>query len=478
VSWEEYRAAVESIKQYILDGDTYQVNYTLKLKFPWLSAPSLYCRLRDAQRVGYAAFLTLRGYHILSLSPELFFRIDGGRIQLKPMKGTAARGRTLEEDEQRKKELRSSEKNRAENLMIVDMLRNDVGRIAQTHSVRLRRFFEIERYETVFQATSTIEAKLRQSVRFSEVIRSLFPSGSVTGAPKIRTMQIIRELEKEPRGVYTGSVGFIAPQKRAVLSVAIRTVVLDRKTGTGEMGVGSGIVHDSVIEEEYRECLLKSRFLTESPSRFELIETMRWEAGKGFFLQHLHEQRLIRSAQYFGFPCDRKMLRSTLRKYDARLRKESQRLSFRVRLRLGNDGTISLTHARLEPTVGEQHVRLSDKQTDSSDRFLFHKTTNRRLYDEELERAVLKGYFDVLFLNEREQLTEGARTNLIIKKDARMFTPPVSCGLLAGVYREYLLRSKSHRVEERILTLEDLKMADDVYVCNAVRGMIKVRVEW
>lgn len=478
LSQEEYHAAISSIKNFILAGDTYQVNYTFKLKFPWLSSSSLYCRLRNAQRVGYSAFLTLRGFNVLSFSPELFFRLDGSRITLKPMKGTAPRGRTLEEDVALRKQLQASDKNRAENLMIVDMLRNDVGRIARTGSVRVARFFDIERYETVFQATSTIEARLRRGVTYAEVVRSLFPSGSVTGAPKIRTMQIIRELEKEPRRIYTGSIGFIAPRKKAVFSVAIRTAVLDRKTGMGEMGVGSGIVHDSTIDEEYQECLLKSRFLAESPSDFALIETMRWEPGRGFLLQRLHARRLLRSTEYFGFPCDSKTLKSILKRYDARLRRESKRQVLRVRLTLRKDGTINFTHARLKPTIGEQHVRLAEKRTDSSDRFLFHKTTHRRLYDEELERAVLKGYFDVLFLNEKGELTEGARTNLVVRKQGDYLTPPVSCGLLAGVYRDFLFRSKKYAVKECILTPNDLKAADEVFVCNAVRGMVKVTVDW
>lgn len=475
---EEYRAAVSSIKHYILEGDTYQVNFTFKVRFPWLSASSLYCRLRNAQRVSYSAFLQLPGVTILSLSPELFFRVDGSRITLRPMKGTAARGRTLEEDDIRKNELKESEKNRAENVMIVDMLRNDVGRIAQTGSVRVTRLFDVERYETVFQATSTIEARLRKNVTMSELFRSLFPSGSVTGAPKIRTMQIIRELEKEPRGIYTGAVGFLAPRNKAVFNVAIRTLVLDRKTSKGEMGVGSGIVHESDIDDEYRECLLKSRFLTEAPADFELIETMRWQPGRGFLRQHLHLRRLQRSAQYFGFRYDTRTLRSVLRKYDAHLRQETRRQVFRVRLTLKRDSTINLTHARLEPTTGEQHVRLSERRTDSSNRFLFHKTTNRRLYDEELERAVLKGYFDVLFCNEKGELTEGARTNLIIRNGDEYFTPPLSCGVLPGVYREALLRSKAYAVKERILYPEDLKAADEVFVCNAVREMVKVIVDW
>lgn len=479
IRFHDYQKAIERIKEYILEGDTYQVNYTFKLKFALPDSPAaLYQQLRLSQRVGYSAFISLKGYKILSISPELFFRIDGNRITLKPMKGTASRGRMLEEDRRRIEELRSSEKNRAENLMIVDMLRNDVGKIAQTGSVKVARFFDIERYDTLFQATSTIEAKLRSKVGVLDLMKSLFPSGSVTGAPKIRTMQIIRELEREPRGLYTGSVGFLAPKKKAVFSVAIRTVVLDLKKQRGEMGVGSGIVHDSDIESEYQECLLKAKFLTEPPTEFQLFETMRWEPRRGFLLLKEHLKRLERSAEYFAFHYERRRLISFLKDFERGLRKESgKKHSFRVRLTMGRDGKFSAAHFCLERTEGVQHVKLSGRRTNSSDRFLFHKTTNRRMYDEELERAVLKGYFDVLFLNEHGQLTEGARSNIFLKKGETLFTPPVSCGVLAGTYREHLLRSKKYDAEEKILTLDNLKTADEIYVCNAVRGLVKVQVD-
>ncbi len=479
IFFSDYRSAIERIKRYILEGDTYQVNYTFKLKFPWPGSPAdLYERLRSSQRVGYSAFISMKDFKILSISPELFFRIEGNRITLRPMKGTAPRGRTLEEDRLRSEELRTSEKNRAENLMIVDMLRNDVGRIARTGSVKATRIFDIERYDTLFQATSTIEARLRSGVNICDLIKSLFPSGSVTGAPKIRTMQIIRELEREPRGIYTGAIGFFAPRRRAVFNVAIRTVVLDVKQQEGEMGVGSGIVHDSNTESEYQECLLKGRFLTEPTNDFQLLETMRWEPRKGFSLLKEHLRRLERSASYFGFRFDKEQLSSFLKKYEKGLRRRSGRKhSFRVRLTMGRDGEFSATHFRLEPTVGVQHVKISDRRTDSTDRFLFHKTTNRKLYDEELERALLKGYFDLLFLNEQGQLTEGARSNVFLKKGDQFFTPPVSCGVLAGTYREYLLRSRKYRAQEKMLTLEDLMSADEVYLTNAVRGMVKVQVE-
>ncbi|MCI0706194.1 MAG: aminodeoxychorismate synthase component I [Ignavibacteriae bacterium] len=478
MDFADYEKALQRIQEYIVAGDTYQVNYTFKLKFPWKQSPAaLYARLRNSQKVGYSVFLSTRDRKVLSISPELFFRLDGSRITVKPMKGTAPRGRTPEEDAEQEKALRASEKNRAENLMIVDMLRNDLGRIAKTGSVKVASLFDVERYETVFQATSTIEARVRPGVTSGEMLKSLFPCGSVTGAPKIRTMQIIRELETEPRGIYTGSLGFFAPRK-AVWNVAIRTVVLDTKTNTGEMGVGGGVVHDSVIESEYQESLLKGRFLTESHGDFELIETLRWEPKKGFPLLAYHLKRLERSARYFGFAFKREKVVATLRLYEKKLRKEGKgKLSFRVRLLLSSNGGVTLQSFRLEERGGEQHARFSQTPTDSRNRFLFHKTTNRVFYDRELERAVLDGYFDVLFLNEREEITEGARSNIVIKKGNEWFTPPLDCGVLPGVYREYLLRSKTHTVQERVLTLDDIKSADEIYLCNAVRGLVRVHID-
>ncbi|MGH2567372.1 MAG: aminodeoxychorismate synthase component I, partial [Bacteroidota bacterium] len=479
VEFAEYQRAVEKIEQYILEGDTYQVNYTFKLRFLWSGSPAyLFRRLQLSQRVSYSAFVSLRNYKVLSLSPELFFRMERGNIILKPMKGTAPRGRTLEEDREQMAKLRSSEKDRAENLMIVDMLRNDVGRVAQTASVKVARYFDIEKYDTLFQATSTIHASLRRNLGVPELVRSLFHSGSVTGAPKIRTMEIIQELEPETRGIYTGAVGFFAPKKKAVFNVAIRTVVLDQKRHEGAMGVGGGIVADSETESEYNECLLKGKFLSDSPSEFELLETIRWDPGKGYFLMTEHLKRLERSAEYFGFPLDKRVMLAFLRNYEKVLRKAGKRKhSFRIRLTLGRNGLINAAHFRLDKAKDGQYVSIAERRTSSSDRFLFHKTTHRKLYDDELERAMLKGYFDVLFLNEHGQLTEGARSNVILKMGDRHFTPPISCGLLAGTYRAYLLRSKKYRVEEKVLTPDDLRAAQEVYVCNAVRGRVKVKVD-
>lgn len=472
LSEKEYENALARIKEYIAAGDTYQVNFTFKLKFQWPHSPAdLYCRLRDNQRVSYAALLSLADHAILSFSPELFFRCDDNHITLKPMKGTARRGRTTIEDEQQRQWLANSAKNRAENLMIVDLLRNDVGRVAQTGTVHVPRFFEIERYETVQQATSTITAVLKPEITVLELMRCLFPSGSITGAPKIRTMQIIHKLENEPRGIYTGSLGFFSPHRRAVFNVAIRTVKLDKKTGAGEMGIGSGVVWDSDSNAEYHECLLKASFLTENAGKFKLIETMRWDHGNGWFLLHEHLQRLENSANYFDFHFDREEILRRLGEYAARLSREFA--SYRVRLTLDREGGIIIEHAPLANLHEPVRVKLTSARTHSQDRFLFHKTTRRELYDRELIIAEAERVFDVIFCNERGEITEGCRSNLIIKKGERYFTPPLECGVLPGVYRAHLFASGKFTLEEKILLPRELETAEEILLCNAVRGLVK-----
>jgi len=471
----EYREAIAAIKSYIAKGDTYQVNFTFKLRFPLQDGiAALYHRLRRAQRVSYSAFLSLPEYCILSLSPELFFRWEDRRLTLKPMKGTAHRGRTLDEDEQQKLALLHSEKNRAENLMIVDLLRNDAGRIAETGSVHVPRFFDIERYETVLQATSTITANLRAENAIADLLRSLFPCGSITGAPKIRTMQIIHELEKEPRGVYTGAIGYFAPQRKAVFNVAIRTVVLNRENGDAEMGIGSGVVWDSEAEGEYRECLLKARFLTETPADFELLETLRWDHVQGYALLHEHLQRLQNSAAYFDFHFDEVVVRSALQKHAQEMRHlRDGAEAFRVRLTLDRAGKCAIAHAPLEALPSVVQIGFALERTNSQDRFLFHKTTRRAFYDRALEEAKTRGLFDLIFLNERGEVTEGARSNIIIKRNGQYFTPPIDCGVLPGTYRAHLLSSKTLPLSERILSPHDVETAEEVWVCNAVRGLVR-----
>lgn len=471
----EYQEGFAIIKQHLNDGDTYQVNYTFKLKGELEgSAAVLYAQLRSQQRVAYAAFINTGNERILSLSPEMFFKRQGVFFTLKPMKGTAPRGRTNEEDAEHSAALRSSVKNKAENLMIVDLLRNDVGRIAAPGTVRVTRFFEIEKYETVLQATSTIQARLRPGIGVVEIVRALFPSGSVTGAPKLRTMQIIHELEKEPRGVYTGAIGFWAPRRSAMFNVAIRTVVV-RADGKAEMGVGSGIVSDSEPGDEYRECLLKSKFLTEPAPDFKLIETIRWKKNSGWFMFDEHRERLKASARYFDFPFNDRALSGAARECEQMLARTYGRDDqVRVRLTLNRAGRIEWQHRPLEPRKSPEDVTIWPERTDSRNRFLFHKTTNRALYDQALEECRKSGYFDAIFLNERDEVTEGARSNVVALVNGELCTPPLECGLLAGTYRAHLL--KEGKIEERILKLEDLTSSLQVYLCNSLYGLFPVRI--
>lgn len=470
----EYTRAARQVHRLIEAGETYQVNLTFTLRFPQAcSEAELYHRLRRAQPVPYGAFLRACGRTILSFSPELFFRIDGRKIRLKPMKGTAARGRTPAEDRANRDWLAQSAKDHAENLMITDLLRNDVGRLAEIGSVKVPRFFDIERHPTLFQATSTVEATLRWDARIPDLVRCLFPSGSVTGAPKIRTMQIIRELEREPRGVYTGAIGFFGPNRRHVFNVAIRTLVLDAQ-GEGEMGVGSGLVADSDAESEFRECLLKGLFLEELPEDFELFETLLWERGRGLRAVRAHLARLRFSARHFGFVFSTGGARAELARLDHSASGATQR---RVRLSLERGGALRVDAFDLEPLSEPVRVRISGVRTRSDDPYLFHKSTRRQLYDEQLRDAQAHGCFDVLFFNERGELTEGARSNVLVRNGSVFRTPPIGCGLLPGTFRTRLLARKTLDVREEVLLEEDLLRADAVYVCNALRGLVEVVLE-
>ncbi len=467
----EYKAAIERIKRYIEQGETYQVNFTLKYKFNFSGSPhALYLALRNNQSVAYSAFIRTGTRQILSLSPELFFRKKWDIVTAKPMKGTAERGRTLTEDQEQAEFLSNDLKNRSENLMIVDLLRNDLGRLAKTGTVKVLRLFTVERYETLFQMTSTIEAQMKDGIKLGELCRALFPCGSVTGAPKLRTMEIIRSLEKEERGVYTGSIGFITPEREAVFNVAIRTVVLEGQKG--EMGVGSGIVYDSDPEAEYEECVLKGRFLSQPRPEFYLIETMLWKKESGYYLLDKHLKRLQASAEYFQFRYPGGELEKRLKETEARFNENG---SFRVRLLLSKSGVICLEWNKLENSPDSlKLITLSSHRTHSSNPFLFHKTTLRDLYDRELEHAREKGFFEVIFQNEKHELTEGSFTNLFLKKGDRYYTPSLECGLLNGVFRQEFIEKNPSRVSETRLSISDLENADKILVANSVRGLVPV----
>ncbi|MFH1655982.1 MAG: aminodeoxychorismate synthase component I [Candidatus Omnitrophota bacterium] len=474
ISQFDYIKNISKIKNYIAAGQTYQINYTVKYKFSLQGASrDLFLDLCRKQHVHYAAFIDCDKLQILSLSPELFFNRNKDLITLRPMKGTLDRGFSLPSDYDKVRQLKKSPKDRAENIMIVDLIRNDIGRVSEGGGVNTKSIFDVEKYDTLLQMTSTVNSRLRKDISWYELFKSIFPSGSVTGAPKIRTMQIVKSLEKEPRYIYTGSVGFISPDKKGVFNVAIRTALIDKKTKKAQMGIGSGIVWDSDAKKEYEECKLKSKFLTEHYSDFQLIETMLWRYPKGFFLLGYHLKRLSESANYFGFPFNKKAI---LKKLNSRARLFNPSKKYRIRLLLSKDGNIEIEVKVLSESNCLAKIAFSKKKTNSADYFLFHKTTQRKLYNDEYKRYNRKGFYDVIFTNEKNQVTEGAISNILIKRNGIFYTPALSCGLLNGTYRQYLFRNRKIPIKERILCKNDIINADKIYLTNAVRGMVEARV--
>jgi para-aminobenzoate synthetase/4-amino-4-deoxychorismate lyase len=503
VDHSEYAQALARIHAYIEAGDAYQVNYTYRLRFDAFGAlPALYAKLRARQPVPYGALIALDdGSALLSLSPELFMRHDQGQLTARPMKGTApaaVANHPQDEDARRGAALAADPKNRAENLMIVDLLRNDIGRVAAIGSVEVPALFDVRRYGDVLQMTSTVRATLRTNASLADIFCSLYPCGSITGAPKRRSMEIIAELEASRRGIYTGAIGwFDAPPAAAgkmigqigdfCLSVPIRTLELAApKNGVrrGLMGVGAGIVHDSDASDEYAECRLKARFLTGMGHAFDLFETMHASSQHGVRHLERHLQRLAASAQYFGFACDGAALRRTLQDACAALPVGPQRL----RLSLNQAGLCSVHSAPLAPlwpftqpadgtADGTVQLLLADAPVESDDLFLRHKTTQRARYDAGWRSAEAQGAFDTLFFNQRGELTEGGRSNVFVKLGGRWFTPPLSCGVLPGVMRGVLLIDPAWAAREKILSLAHLRQADEIVVCNALRGVLKARLQ-
>ncbi|HYD94584.1 MAG TPA: aminodeoxychorismate synthase component I [Noviherbaspirillum sp.] len=484
VSEEQFASAIARIHDYIEAGDTYQINYTYRLRFDAFGAPAdLYRRLRARQPVPYGALVMLPGGQaVLSLSPELFMRHNDGVLTARPMKGTAAASGDAATDAQRAAALAADPKNRAENLMIVDLLRNDLGRVARFGSVSVPKLFAVDRYSSVLQMTSTVHAHLRDDAGLAEVFDALYPCGSITGAPKRRTMQIIRELEPDARGIYTGAIGwFEAPQagRRCgdfCLSVPIRTLVLQAEahgTRKGELGVGAGIVHDSVAAEELAECRLKARFLTGLGHAFELLETMHATRSEGCRHLERHLQRLAASADYFGFAYDENAIREQLRIACAAVDAD---LPQRLRLALRHDGSCTIQVAPLAPLATPVKLLLAPRGMHSADLFLRHKTSVREHYDAAWKAAEAQGAFDMLFCNERGELTEGGRSSLFVKLDGRWYTPPLECGVLPGVMRSVLLDDPAWNASERRLTPEDLRHAEGIVACNALRGALPAMI--
>lgn len=463
VTPQAYSNAINSIKNYIREGDTYQVNFTYRLRSadsfdPWI----FFIRMIHAQGNGYGAYADIGDWVICSASPELFFQLDGDTLESCPMKGTRERGLYCGSDLANREWLQASEKDRAENLMILDMVRNDMGRIAETGSVRTHDIFRIEKYPTVWQMTSSVTGQTRANI--PALFQALFPAASITGAPKARTMAIISELESSPRNLYTGTIGYFSPDRRAQFNVAIRTAVVERRTGRAEYGIGGGIVWDSADVAELKETQIKARVLTLVLPEFSLLETLLWSPETGYFLLQAHLQRLASSADYFSRTIDIQNIRVRL----ARLADGLSPQPHRVRLLVPKDGEPVLSSAPVTKASGDYRITLAPAPVNAqTDIFLYHKTTHRVVYDQALGAA--RGYDDVLLWNSNGEITESCIANVVAEINGMLYTPPVVCGLLAGTYRDQLLREG--QIMEKVIRIEDIGACENLYLLNSVRGM-------
>lgn len=471
VAWPQYAAAIGCIKDEIAAGNTYQVNYTYNLRTDFQGDPrGLFADLAAAQQAEYAAFVDTGRHAICSASPELFFRLDGDVLLSKPMKGTAVRGLTLAQDKANMAWLHHSEKNRAENVMIVDMIRNDMGRVAEIGSVHVPELFTIERYPTVLQMTSTVTA--RTTAPLADIIAAMFPCASITGAPKVSTMKIINGLEPEPRGVYTGAIGYIGPNRQAQLNVAIRTVVVDRERDTAVYGVGGGIVWDSDAADEYAESRLKAQVLTTKRPSFSLLESLLWTPDEGFFLLAAHLERLLESAEYFGIAVAETAVREELMA-GGWLRAVGQspisRLQSpqKIRILVAQDGKITIQAVPLSQGALAEPIRVGPaaEPIASSNVWLYHKTTRREVYD--AARAARPDCDEVILWNERGEITEALTANVVVELDGQLWTPAVRSGLLAGTFRGELLAQG--KIRERVIKTAELAACSRIWLINSVR---------
>jgi len=466
--WDEktYSSRFSRVHGYIDAGDIYQANLSFRAGFAFAGDPlALYLQLRDRAAAAHGAYIDDGERQILSLSPELFFAISAsGKITARPMKGTAPRGADELSDARAKAALAVSAKDRAENLMIVDLLRNDVGRLALIGSVSVPDLFLVETYPTLHTMVSTVTAQLRPATRAEAIVRALFPCGSVTGAPKIRAMEVIRELEESQRGVYCGAVGYFAPDGSANFNVAIRTITI--QGNRGELGIGGAVVQDSKADSEYAECLLKARYFETVRRPIGLIETLRYE--NGFVRLDRHLERMRSSAHFLGLPFDRD---SALRELNGSV--EMTREPLRVRLTLDEQSAFGCTFAPLGPRQPQWRYTISPHRVQSRDLLLRHKTTWREFYDDEQARlAKLCGCDEALFLNERGELTEGSRTNIFVRRGGKLVTPPLAAGVLDGVLRRELI--ERGECVEATLTPDDLD--GEVLLGNSLRGLIPAAI--
>lgn len=510
-SREQYQDCIQKIKHAIACGDTYQVNYTMRLRSSFAGDDLAYYQsLLNLQQSNYSAYLNIGRFRILSLSPELFFSIKSSRsaaaqsvvengqkdhflvngktITTRPMKGTIQRGRWLREDKEFAAWLAASKKNQAENVMIVDLLRNDLSRIPGISSVQVPRLFEIESYPTVYQMTSTVTATVKNETTFVDVLKALFPCGSITGAPKISTMSLIAELEQNPREIYCGTIGVIEPNGDAMFNVAIRSVLIDSETGLAEYGVGGGITWDSTTDGEYAEAFTKAALLRESPKPFELLESLKLQHGE-YVLLGRHLNRLTMSAKFFDIPIDLEVIKDKLQDHAISHGESTRKVRLLVsqhgevrvesillnELPSGVQGAKGVTGVKgLQNVQGAQTLKavaLANTPISKEDRFLYHKTTRRDVYTQHQKEH--PNVYDVLLWNGDGQITEFTNGNIVLEMDSRKFTPPRDCGLLAGTFRAELL--EQGMIKEKVLTRPDLERATRIWLINSVRGWVQVR---
>lgn len=461
INYKEYSQAIKQIKREIANGNTYEVNYTYDYKVKTdLDGFELYNSILPKQTTPYNSYIKNEYEEILSFSPELFFKLKSNKITTKPMKGTIKRGTSEVKDKANIEFLKNDIKNRAENVMIVDLLRNDLGRIAKTGTVKVDKLFEIETHKTLHQMTSEISAELYDNCTLYDIFNAIYPCGSITGAPKISTMDIIEKVETGKREIYCGAIGLITPEK-TVFSVPIRILQKHNNQKDFSCRVGGAIVWDSTAKEEWEETLTKIKFLKTDTSNFQLVETIFVE-NKKLKYRTGHFNRMKKSAKELGF------------KFNSDILKIQPEKDGILRILLNEDGAFETQILPLS-SVKTNKVTISKTPISSKEIFLYHKTTHRPWYESSMDKIKSDEIFDEIFFNENGELTEGARSNIVLQINNKLLTPTLKCGLLNGVLRQKLL--KESKIKEKILYLKDLKKAEQIFCINSIRGMVKVEVQ-
>lgn len=464
IDYEHYSKEFDRIKKYLQAGHTYQVNYTFRLRTQFDHDPlSFFSDMLTDHEPPYAAFINTDTFAICSFSPELFFNLDGLDLLSKPMKGTCSRKCMYWDDLLQARKLNASIKNRAENVMITDMVRNDLGRMAEPGSVDVQNLFTIEKYSHVWQMTSQV--KCRTAANIPAIMTSLFPSSSITGAPKSSTTKIISEVETSPRRIYTGCIGYWGPERKSQFNIAIRTVLVDKEKNRAEYGVGGGIVWDSKVLDEWQECKDKAETLNRKYPRFSLLETILWTKEGGYHLKGSHLNRLRSTAAFFSFTVDIGEIDNRLESFS----RSFHQSNCKVRLLVSANGELTIERIPLVPLGNPIKISLAQKPVDSSDPFLYHKTTYRKVYE---NASPQKSEADnVVLWNDKGEITETTFANIVVRIGSSLYTPPVRCGLLAGTYRHFLLSSGV--IRERVILKEELSSCSEVFLVNSVRGYLR-----